>query len=173
VVCDLRQRALRALRGVFCAPRDLPVPSKFPPPVDLRGPGKFQSLRDLNLHSICHVSPPIYDFYCGTRRRKAHAEGTRMCGAASGNRTRVSSLGSSGIATIRWPRRRALQTKATRPTPILGELALGVHLEHFETWALADPGGPSEMAEQKLPKLNTWVRFPSPAPAIQRVLEAG
>ena len=43
-------------------------------------------------------------------------------GAASGNRTRVSCLGSTGIATIRWPRRRALQTKATRPAPILGEL---------------------------------------------------
>jgi len=35
----------------------------------------------------------------------------------------------------------ALKTDDARPTSILGELAFGVPLEHFETWALADPGG--------------------------------
>src|SRR5687768_1678441 len=44
-----------------------------------------------------------------------------------------------------------VETNDARPTRLLGELAFGVPLEHFETWALADPAGPSSMAEHSFP----------------------
>src|SRR5258708_4353642 len=41
---------------------------------------------------------------------KAHGSRHEDDGAASGNRTRVSCLGSTGIATIRWPPIKALNS---------------------------------------------------------------
>src|SRR6267142_6445692 len=60
-------------------------------------------------------------------------------GAAYRNRTGRSCLGSTGIATIRRPRCHAPQTKATKPARLVGELAFGVPLEHFEALVLAEP----------------------------------
>src|SRR5207237_9707187 len=61
---------LRALRR---RPRESQVRFEISAPGAIVTVPKFQSLRDLNLHSICRVSPPIYDFYCGTRGSTARA----------------------------------------------------------------------------------------------------